>query len=149
MKPKILIINGPNLNLLGKREPGVYGARSFEDYLDELRSRFAYAEIDYFQSNHEGAIIDKIHECGFGAVAGIVMNPGAYAHYSHAIADAIASVETPVVEVHISNIHAREQFRHTSVIARACAGCIIGFGLEGYSLAVRAVLDNLFATPAV
>lgn len=147
MKPRIVIINGPNLNLLGRREPGVYGSRSFEDYLVELRKRFAYSEIEYFQSNCEGEIIDRIHAEGFGQAAGIVLNPGAYAHYSYAIADAIASVETPVVEVHISNIHAREEFRHRSVISRVCAGCLCGFGLEGYALAVRRILDRLFATP--
>lgn len=144
MKPKILIINGPNLNLTGRREPGVYGSRTFDDFLAEMRSRFNYAEIRYFQSNHEGAIIDILHENGFGEVAGIILNPGAYTHYSHAIGDAIASVETPVVEVHISNIHAREDFRHTSVTARAAAGVIAGFGLEGYSLAAQALLDKAF-----
>lgn len=146
MKPKILIINGPNLNLLGRREPEVYGTRSFEDFYADLTDRFGYAEFSFMQSNCEGEIIDRLHADGFGAVDGIVINPGAYTHYSHAIADAIAAVNVPVVEVHISNIHSREDFRHTSVTARAAAGVIAGFGLESYVLGVRAILDNVFTT---
>ena len=133
---KILILNGPNLNLLGKREPGVYGNQSFEDYLQELRSQFSDQELHYFQSNHEGAMIDKIHEIGF-SFDGIVINAGAYTHTSIAIADALSAVTTPAVEVHISNIHARESFRHHSYLTRVCKGMICGLGLKGYEMAVR------------
>ena len=133
---KILILNGPNLNLLGKREPGVYGNQSFEDYLQELRSQFSDQELHYFQSNHEGAMIDKIHEIGF-SFDGIVINAGAYTHTSIAIADALSAVTTPAVEVHISNIHARESFRHHSHLTRVCKGMICGLGLKGYEMAIR------------
>jgi len=135
---KIQIINGPNLNLLGKREPEVYGSKSFEDYLNDLIGHFPQHEIIYFQSNNEGAIIDKIHEVGFD-VDGIVLNAGAYTHTSLAIADAIAGVSRPVIEVHISNVHARETYRHQSLMAKNCLGVISGFGLDGYRLAIHAL----------
>ena len=135
----ILVINGPNLNLLGVREPGIYGSRGFEDYLTELRSKYADLEIGYFQSNHEGAIIDKIHEVGFSNV-GIVLNAGAYTHTSVAIADAISAVKSPVIEVHISNVHRREEFRHHSYISPVCVGTILGFGLDSYRLAIEALI---------
>jgi 3-dehydroquinate dehydratase-2 len=134
---KIQIINGPNLNLLGVREPEVYGASSFEDYLKELRQEFADVEISCYQSNVEGEIINKIHETGF-SFDGIVLNAGAYTHTSIAIHDAIKSVKTPVVEVHISNVHKREEFRRHSLIAPACKGVIAGFGFDSYRLAVAA-----------
>jgi 3-dehydroquinate dehydratase-2 len=132
---KIQIINGPNINLLGKREPSVYGSRSFDDYLDELKKR--YSEVDFFcyQSNVEGEMINKIHEVGF-EFDGIVLNAGAYTHTSIALQDAIRAVNTPVVEVHISNVHQREEFRHKSVTAPACVGQICGLGLKGYLLAM-------------
>lgn len=132
---KILILNGPNLNLLGKREPDVYGNTSFDAYLQQLQQKFINCELSYFQSNHEGAIIDKIHEVGF-SYDGIVLNAGAYTHTSIAIHDAIKAVKTPVIEVHISNIHTREEFRHTSMIAAACKGSIVGLGLTSYDLAI-------------
>lgn len=132
---KIQIINGPNLNLLGRREPSVYGNQSFEDFLKELRTRFPDVALDYFQSNVEGEIINKLHDVGF-SYDGIILNAGAYTHTSVAIHDAIGSIKTPVVEVHISNIHAREEFRHTSLITSKCAGMLTGFGLEGYAMAV-------------
>jgi 3-dehydroquinate dehydratase-2 len=134
---KIQIINGPNLNLLGKREPTVYGNTSFEGYLSELRAQY---EIAYFQSNVEGEMINKIHEVGFD-YDGIIMNAGAYTHTSIALHDAIKAVTTPVVEVHISNVHARESFRHVSMISAACKGVILGFGLDSYRLAVEAVIQ--------
>ena len=133
---KILIINGPNLNLLGKREPEIYGSETFEDYLKTLKKGFDQIDISYFQSNSEGSIIDKIQECGFD-YDGIILNAGAYTHYSYAIADAIASVNTPIVEVHISNIHSREEFRKHSCTAKNCTGVITGLGLDGYRLAVE------------
>ena len=136
---KILILNGPNLNLLGRREPTVYGNQSFEDYLTELRKK-CDAEIMYFQSNCEGALIDKLHEVGFGAVDGVVFNAGAYTHTSIALGDAIRAIEVPVVEVHISNVHQREEFRHKSMLAAACKGVICGFGLDSYRLAVEAMI---------
>lgn len=134
----ITIINGPNLNLLGVREPGIYGNEGFASYLTRLRNQYPKIAIEYFQSNHEGAIIDKLHEEGFGKSDGIVLNAGAYTHTSLAIADAIAAITTPVVEVHISNIHAREEIRHHSMISRVCRGVIAGFGLDSYRLAVEA-----------
>lgn len=137
---RILIINGPNLNLLGKREPGVYGNQSFEDYFQVLKNKYPEATLEYFQSNHEGALIDKIHETGF-SYNGIVINAGAYTHTSVAIADAIRAVTTPVVEVHISNIHKREAFRHHSFLSEACKGCIVGFGLDSYRLAIESILN--------
>lgn len=136
---KIQIINGPNLNLLGKREPTVYGNSSFEDYLDTLRARYPQCEIAYYQSNVEGEMINKIHEVGF-TYDGIVLNAGAYTHTSIALHDAIKAVTTPVVEVHISNVHARESFRHVSMLSAACKGVILGFGLDSYRLAVASLL---------
>ena len=136
---KIQVINGPNLNLLGKREPTVYGNASFEDYLSELRARFLQCEISYYQSNVEGEIINKIHEVGF-EYDGIVLNAGAYTHTSIALHDAIKAVTTPVVEVHISNVHARESFRHVSMISAACRGVILGFGLDSYRLAIESFM---------
>ena len=135
---KVLIINGPNLNLLGKREPSIYGNSTMESCLVSLRT---LCEIDYFQSNHEGAIIDKLHQVGFDrSYAGIVLNAGAYTHTSLAIADAIAAIELPVIEVHISNVHAREEIRHRSLISGVCRGVIAGFGLDSYRLGVEALI---------
>lgn len=133
---KIQIINGPNLNLLGVREKSIYGDASFETYLATLRARFSNISIDYYQSNIEGEIINKLHEVGF-SYDGIVMNAGAYTHTSIAIADAIAAITTPVIEVHISNVHKREAFRHKSMIAANCKGVIAGFGMDSYRLAVE------------
>jgi 3-dehydroquinate dehydratase-2 len=133
---KIQIINGPNLNLLGVREKSIYGDSSFETYLETLRQRFANITIDYYQSNIEGEIINKLHEIGF-SYDGIVMNAGAYTHTSIAIADAIAAINTPVIEVHISNVHKREEFRHKSMIAANCRGVIAGFGMDSYRLAIE------------
>lgn len=138
---KIIIINGPNLNLLGKREPNVYGNQTFEQYFETLESRFSSLHLDYFQSNHEGDLIDKIHEVGFD-YEGIIFNAGAYTHTSIALADAIAAVKTPVIEVHISNVHAREEFRHRSHLSKNCAGVIVGFGLESYALALHYFADK-------
>lgn len=136
---KVQIINGPNLNLLGRREPGVYGSTSFDDCLADLRRRYPDVQIDYFQSNIEGALIDKIHETGFDC-DGIILNAGAYTHTSIALQDAIRAVTAPVVEVHISNVHAREPFRHVSLIAAACRGVVCGFGLDSYRLALEGLL---------
>ena len=136
---KIQIINGPNLNLLGKREPTVYGNSSFEDYLDTLRARYPQCEIAYYQSNVEGEMINKIHEVGF-TYDGIILNAGAYTHTSIALHAASKAVTTPVVEVHISNVHARESFRHVSMLSAACKGVILGFGLDSYRLAVEYLL---------
>lgn len=136
---KIQIINGPNLNLLGKREPTVYGNASFESYLTELQKAYPTCEIDYFQSNVEGEMINKIHETGF-TYDGIILNAGAYTHTSVALHDAIKAVTTPVVEVHISNVHAREAFRHVSLISAACKGVILGFGLDSYRLALEGLI---------
>ncbi|TDE16576.1 type II 3-dehydroquinate dehydratase [Dyadobacter psychrotolerans] len=133
---KILILNGPNLNLLGKREPGVYGNQSFEDYFEELKNLFPDTELHYFQSNHEGAMIDKIHETGF-SFDGIIINAGGYSHTSIALADALSAVTTPAVEVHISNIHAREVYRHHSYLTDRCKGMICGLGMKGYEMAIR------------
>lgn len=138
---RIIIINGPNLNLLGVREKGIYGEQRFEDYFETLQTQYQGVELSYFQSNHEGALIDKIHEVGFSA-DGIVLNAGAYTHTSLAIADAIAAVTTPVVEVHISNVYAREPYRHHSYLAKNCRGVICGFGLDGYRLAVASLLPE-------
>jgi 3-dehydroquinate dehydratase-2 len=137
---KIQIINGPNLNLLGRREPEKYGTEPFEDRLGTLRKLFPAISFNYFQSNIEGEIINKIHETGF-SYDGIVLNPGGYTHTSVSIADAVASVKTPVIEVHITNIAAREEFRHNSLVGRYCAGSIIGLGLDGYRLAVEALIE--------
>ncbi|HNY52893.1 MAG TPA: type II 3-dehydroquinate dehydratase [Bacteroidales bacterium] len=137
---KVQIINGPNLNLLGKREPGKYGSESFEERLEKLRKLFPEVSIDYFQSNVEGEIINRIHETGF-SYDGIVINPGAYTHTSVAIADAVAAVKSPVIEVHITNIATREEFRHNSLVGRYCAGSIVGLGLDGYRLAIEALKE--------
>lgn len=136
---KILILNGPNLNLLGVREPGIYGSNSFESYLPQLKAKFPEVEIEYFQSNIEGEMINKIHEVGF-SYDGIVLNAGAYTHTSVALHDAIAAIKTPVIEVHISNVHQREEFRHHSYISSVASGIIIGFGLKGYEMAVDSLL---------
>lgn len=136
---KILILNGPNINLLGKREPEIYGSRGFMDYYDELKCLYGDVEFGYFQSNIEGELINKIHEVGFDW-GGIVLNAGAYTHTSVALQDAIKAVTAPVVEVHISNVHKREEFRHKSMISCACAGVICGFGLDSYRLGVEALL---------
>lgn len=138
---KILIINGPNLNLLGRRQPEIYGKRTFGDILADLRDRHPRCEIEYFQSNCEGALIDKLHEVGYNQdFIGIVLNAGAYTHTSLALADAIAAIELPVIEVHLSNIAAREPIRHTSLIAPVCRGSIAGFGEKSYALAIEALL---------
>ena len=138
---RIQIINGPNINLLGKREPSIYGSVTFEDYLAELRQKYTDIQIDYFQSNIEGELIDKIQQTGFD-VDGIILNEGAYTHTSIALQDAIRSVTSPVIEVHISNVHAREAFRHVSMIACACKGVICGFGLNSYRLALEALISD-------
>ncbi|MDX1911666.1 MAG: type II 3-dehydroquinate dehydratase [Saprospiraceae bacterium] len=132
---KILLLNGPNLNLLGKREPDVYGHQSFEAFFETLRAEFPGVELTCFQSNHEGVLLDKLHEAGF-QTDGIVFNAGALTHTSIALADAIAAIPAPVIEVHISNVYRRESFRHHSFIAPKCAGSIVGLGLDGYRLAV-------------
>lgn len=137
---KIIIINGPNLNLLGKREPEIYGATTFEDYFRELQLKFKNVELSYFQSNIEGEIIDKLHEVGFN-FDGIILNAAAYTHTSVGIGDAIKGIETPVVEVHISNIHAREEFRQHSYISPNAKGVLFGFGLKGYELAIKSFLE--------
>lgn len=132
---KILILNGPNLNLLGKRETDIYGNQDFETYFKKLKSDFPTLELHYFQSNSEGALIDKLHKVGF-SFDGIIFNAGGYTHTSIALGDAIAGIQTPVIEVHISNIHARESFRHHSFLAKNCVGVIAGFGLQSYQLAL-------------
>jgi len=137
---RIQIINGPNLNLLGKREPTVYGNQTFEAYFQELTLLFPETQLDYFQSNTEGVIIDKLHETGF-TYDGIILNAGAYTHTSIAIADAIRSITAPVIEVHISNVFKREEYRHHSFLSEACKGCIVGFGMDSYRLAVNAILN--------
>lgn len=136
---KIQIINGPNLNLLGLREKSIYGDSSFEIYFEELKSKYSIVEIDYFQSNVEGEIINKLHDVGF-SYDGIILNAGGYTHTSVAIADAIAAITTPIVEVHISNIYAREEYRHISLTGKNCKGVLTGFGLKGYQLALESFL---------
>lgn len=138
---KIQIINGPNLNLLGKREPSVYGSKSFESFYEELKKRFSHVTLDYFQSNVEGEIINKLHEVGF-SFDGIILNAGAYTHTSVAIHDAIGAIQTPVAEVHISNVYAREEFRHKSLITSKCIGIISGFGMEGYAMALQYLVQT-------
>ncbi len=135
-----LIINGPNLNLIGIREPEIYGNKNFEEYIELMNSKLVGIKIDYFQSNIEGEIIDKLHKAGF-SYEGIIINAGGYSHTSVAIADAIRAIDTPVIEVHISNIFAREEFRKNSLIAPACKGCITGFGLRSYSMAMAGFED--------
>ncbi|MDR1119837.1 MAG: type II 3-dehydroquinate dehydratase [Dysgonamonadaceae bacterium] len=141
---KIQIINGPNLNLLGKREPDIYGNSSFDAYFDTLKAQYPAIELTYYQSNIEGKLIDKIHETGFavdGITDGIILNAGAYTHTSIALHDAIKAVSTPVVEVHISNVYARESFRRQSMIAPACKGTVAGFGMDSYRLAIESFLQ--------
>ena len=138
---KIQIINGPNLNLLGVREPGIYGSESFEVFLPKLRERYPDIEIEYYQSNVEGELINKMQEVGF-TYAGIVLNAGAYTHTSVALHDCIRSLKCPVIEVHISNVHQREEFRHKSMISAACKGVICGFGLDSYRLAIEAIKEK-------
>ena len=138
---KIQIVNGPNINLLGKREPGIYGSRDFESFLEELRKAYPDVEIQYFQSNVEGLMIDKLQEVGFD-VDGIILNAGAYTHTSIALQDCIRAIPAPVVEVHISNVHSRESFRHVSMISCACKGVILGCGLDSYRLALEALLKR-------
>ena len=140
---KILILNGPNLNLLCRREPHIYGSETFEDYLDILRKNYPSVSIEYLQSNHEGVLIDKLHEIGFDTnYVGVVLNAGALTHTSVAIGDAIGGIKIPVVEVHISNVHARESFRHHSYISAKAAGIIVGMGLMGYKLGVEFLLTK-------
>lgn len=138
---KIQIINGPNLNLLGKREPETYGKQSFEEYFSQLKSRFRDVELHYYQSNVEGELINKLHEVGF-SFDGIILNAGAYTHTSVAIHDAIAAIKTRVVEVHISNVYAREEFRHKSLITSKCIGLITGFGMEGYAMGIQYIQNS-------
>lgn len=138
---KIIIINGPNLNLLGKREPSIYGSHSFEEYFMELKEKYDSIYLEYYQSNIEGELINKIHEIGFEYDA-IILNAGAYTHTSIAIADAIAAVKTPVYEVHISNVYAREEFRHKSHLSRVCKGILVGLGLQGYDLAIHYAIHS-------
>lgn len=138
---KIMIINGPNLNLLGKREPEKYGKTSFDEYLSLLRRRYPEITFGYFQSNVEGELINEIHNAG-SSYDGIILNPAGYTHTSVAIGDAVAAISIPVVEVHISNVQAREQFRHDSLVGRYCSGSIIGLGLDGYRLAVEALVEK-------
>ena len=135
---RVIIINGPNLNLLGQREPSVYGADSFEAYFATLQQAYPQLELSYFQSNHEGALLDKLHEVGF-SYDGIILNAGAYTHTSVALHDAIRAITTPVVEVHISNTFAREAFRHHSYISAVAKGVIVGFGMESYRLALESI----------
>jgi 3-dehydroquinate dehydratase, type II len=142
---KILIVNGPNLNLLGVREPSIYGHDSFESYMPQLRADFPDVKIKYYQSNVEGELINKLQEVGF-EYDGIVLNAGAYTHTSIALLDCIRSLRCPVVEVHISNVHAREEFRHKSMISAACLGVICGFGLAGYKMAIEGLLGQAPAT---
>ncbi|MBW3519426.1 type II 3-dehydroquinate dehydratase [Flavobacterium sp. NKUCC04_CG] len=136
---RILILNGPNLNLLGTREPNIYGSQDFQSYFEQLKSSFPQVELLYYQSNIEGELIDKLHECGF-SYDGIVFNAAAYTHSSIALADAISAITSPVIEVHISNTFARESFRHHSYISPVCTGVLVGFGLDGYKLAITSLL---------
>lgn len=138
---KIQIINGPNLNLLGKREPDIYGSTNFETFFENLKTSFSGIEIHYYQSNVEGELINKLHEVGF-SYNGIILNAGAYTHTSIALHDAIGAITTPVVEVHISNVYAREEFRHKSLITSNCVGLMTGFGLEGYGLALLYLMNK-------
>ncbi len=137
---RIIIINGPNLNLLGTREPGVYGSQGFQAFFEQLEVNFPEHQLEYYQSNVEGELINKLHETGF-SYEGIIMNPGGYTHTSVALADAIAAISSPVVEVHISNIYAREEVRHLSLSGKNCAGILTGFGLQGYTLAMHYLTD--------
>ena len=139
---KISIINGPNLNLTGKREPEIYGTQSLEGYFQVLAAAYPDVEFTFFQSNMEGALIDKLHEVGFGKCDGIVLNAGGYTHTSVAIADAVAAITAPVIEVHISNIYSREPFRHKSLLSPVCKGIIAGFGLDSYRLALLSLIKQ-------
>ena len=136
---KLLIVNGPNLNRLGRREPGIYGSGTMDDCLRDLRARYPHDEIGYFQSNCEGTLIDRLQQADDEGVEGIVLNAGAYTHTSIALRDCIRSLSCPVVELHISNVHKREEFRHHSVLAPACKGVVCGFGLDSYRLAIEAL----------
>lgn len=138
---RILVINGPNLNLLGKREPSLYGTTTFWDIENQLKKKFPDVIFEYFQSNSEGVLIDHIHQAVDGAFDGLAINPGAYAHYSYAIRDAISTLKIPVVEVHMTNVYAREEFRHHSVIAPVCKGVVAGFGALSYLLAVQFLVE--------
>jgi len=137
---KLIIINGPNLNLLGKREPNIYGSLSFTEFLEEIQSKYSDVEISYFQSNIEGELIDKLHEVGF-SYDGVILNAAAYTHTSVGIGDAVSAIETPVIEVHISNTFSREEFRHQSYISANAKGVILGFGLQSYELAIQSFLN--------
>ena len=137
---KLIIINGPNLNLLGVREQSIYGDKNFETFFQELKAKHGSIDLEYFQSNHEGSLIDKIHEVGF-SYDGIILNAGGLTHTSVALTDAVAGVTSPTIEVHISNIYAREKFRHHSYLSRNCKGMIAGLGLKGYDLAIEYFLD--------
>ncbi|MFY7706888.1 MAG: type II 3-dehydroquinate dehydratase [Flavobacteriales bacterium] len=141
MQKRFIILNGPNLNLLGKREKDIYGDQDFEKFFVALRANYDEIKLEYFQSNVEGELINKLHEVGF-AYDGIIINPGGYSHTSVALRDAIAAIQSPVVEVHISNIHSREEFRHTSLTAAVCVGVITGFGLWSYEMALQFFLDR-------
>jgi 3-dehydroquinate dehydratase II len=140
---KIWIINGPNLNLLGKREPEIYGHKSFDQYFDELKTMYPSIDLHYFQSNHEGAIIDQLQSIGFGASDGLIFNPAAYTHTSIAIADCLAAIELPCIEVHISDIYKRESYRHHSYVKPYCIDSIVGQGLDGYRIALSKMIDWL------
>ncbi|MEP6795478.1 MAG: type II 3-dehydroquinate dehydratase [Saprospiraceae bacterium] len=142
MLTQIHIINGPNLNLLGKREPEIYGSTSFEEYLEELKKKYPDVELNYFQSNHEGAIIDYLHQNGFSADTGIILNAGGLSHTSISLRDAVSSIEVPVIEVHISDIHKRETFRQHSFLTEVCATNFIGLGLKGYDWAIDFLLES-------
>jgi 3-dehydroquinate dehydratase-2 len=137
---KILLLNGPNLNLLGKREPGIYGNQDFETYFESLQKVFPNV-LEYYQSNVEGELINKLHEVGFSEY-GIILNAGGYTHTSVALSDAVAAIQAPVVEVHISNVYAREEYRHHSLLSKHCQGVIVGFGLAGYKMAIEWLLNN-------
>lgn len=139
---KILILNGPNLNRLGRREPGIYGTVGMDECLEALRKEFPDVEFVYFQSNCEGALIDKLQEAADSGFSGVAFNAGAYTHTSVALLDAVRSIELPVVEVHLSNVHAREEFRHRSLLSAGCRGVIAGFGMQSYALAVRALVTQ-------
>jgi 3-dehydroquinate dehydratase-2 len=136
---KVIVINGPNLNLLGKRQPEVYGSKSFEEFFEELKADYSSFDIEYYQSNVEGELVNKLHHVGF-SYDGIVFNAGGYTHTSVAIADAVASIDTPTIEVHISNVYSREEYRHNSLMAANCKGVIAGFGLDSYRLALNSLV---------
>lgn len=138
---RILVVNGPNLNLLGKREPGLYGSMTLDDIENSLKKKFPDMKFEFYQSNSEGIIIDHLQKAMGNVFDGVILNAGAYTHYSYAIRDAVSALKVPVIEVHLTNVHAREEFRHKSVIASVCKGIIAGFGAMSYELAVRALLD--------